>query len=299
MANIQQIVVIGGGTIGQGISELFASKGFDITLIEKNEELSKQSFHQIELSLDKKLSKWGITSAERKSTLSRIHVTTDTSVLSQADFVIESATEDIEVKKEIYQICDKLCRPEVILASTTSTLSITEVAAVTNRPDQVIGLHFVHPVTTIPLIEVVRGLKTSQQTLRMIMELLSQLELEGIEVYESPGFVTTRLMMLLINEALYTLMEGVSSAEDIDRAMKICYQFKVGPLEMADRFGLDSVLVAMERLFREFGDIKYRPAPLLKKMVRAGYLGVKTGEGFFHYDADGDRLSLGLKGEHQ
>ncbi|TCS93933.1 3-hydroxyacyl-CoA dehydrogenase family protein [Hazenella coriacea] len=291
MANIQQIVVIGGGTIGQGISELFASKGFDITLLEKTDELSKHSYHQIEMSLDKKLSKWGITPAEKKSTLSRIHMTTDTQVLTLADFVIESATEDLEIKKEIFLLCEQMCGPEVVLASTTSTLSITEVAAITNRPNRIIGLHFVHPVTSIPLVEVVRGLKTSQQTLQTIMELLPQLGLEGIEVYESPGFVTTRLMMLLINEALYTLMEGVSSAEDIDRAMRICYQFKVGPLEMADRFGLDSVLAAMERLFREFGDTKYRPAPLLKKMVRAGHLGVKSGEGFFHYDEDGDRIS--------
>jgi 3-hydroxybutyryl-CoA dehydrogenase len=167
---------------------------------------------------------------------------------------------------------------------------LTEIAAATNRPDKVIGLHFVHPVPKIPLVEVVRGLKTSQETVDTVLSLLPELEIKGIEVYESPGFVTTRLIILLINEALYTLMEGVATAEDIDRAMKIGYQFHAGPLEMADHFGLDSILAAMERLYREFGDTKYRPAPLLKKMVRAGHLGVKTGEGFYRYNEDGERV---------
>ncbi len=276
--------------MGQGIAELAASKGFQTTLLEKSEELAQQAYHLIELSLDKELSKWGITPAEKKSTLSRLKVTKDQEVLRHADFVIESVYEDLETKKQVFEICDQLCRPDVILASNTSTLSLTEIAAATRRPEQVIGLHFVHPVPKIPLVEVVRGLKTSQKTVDTVVSLLPELELEGIEVYESPGFVTTRLIILLINEALYTLMEGVASAEDIDRAMKMGYQFKAGPLEMADRFGLDAVLASMERLFREFGDTKYRPAPLLKKMVRAGHLGVKTGEGFFRYDEDGDRI---------
>jgi 3-hydroxybutyryl-CoA dehydrogenase len=268
----------------------------DTIVLEKGDDLARHAFHQIEHSLDKKLAKWGITLAEKKSTLSRIRVSADPNVLKKADFVIESVYEDLETKKEVFALADRLCRHDVILASNTSTLSLTEIAAATKRPDKVIGLHFVHPVPKIPLVEVVRGLKTSQETVNTVVGLLPQLELEGIEVYESPGFVTTRLSMLLINEALYTLMEGVASAEDIDRAMKIGYQFAAGPLEMADRFGLDSVLAAMERLFREFGDTKYRPAPLLKKLVRAGYLGVKTGEGIFRYDENGDRIDR--KEEH-
>ncbi|MFC7440565.1 3-hydroxyacyl-CoA dehydrogenase family protein [Laceyella putida] len=290
MANIQHIVVIGGGTMGQGIAELLASKGIETTIIEKNDELAKDAYHHIEMSLDKKLAKWGITPAEKKMTLSRIHATADTAALKNADFVIESVVEDLNTKIELFALCDELCRPDVILASNTSTLSLTEIAAATDRPDKVIGLHFVHPVPKIPLVEVVRGLKTSQETVQTVVDLLEQMEMKGVEVYESPGFVTTRLICLLINEALYTLMEGVASAEDIDRAMKIGYQFQSGPLEMADRFGLDSILAALERLYREFGDIKYRPAPLLKKMVRAGHLGVKTGEGFFHYSEDGERI---------
>jgi 3-hydroxybutyryl-CoA dehydrogenase len=289
VANIQHIAVIGGGTMGQGIAELLASKGIETTVIERNDELAKDAYHHIEMSLDKKLAKWGITPAEKKMTLSRIHATADTEALKQVDFVIESVVEDLDAKLELFALCDRLCRPEVILASNTSTLSLTEIAAATQRPDKVIGLHFVHPVPKTPLVEVVRGLKTSQETVQTVVDLLAQMEMTGIEVYESPGFVTTRLICLLINEAVYTLMEGVASAYDIDRAMK-AYQFQYGPLEMVDRFGLDSVLAALERLYREFGDTKYRPAPLLKKMVRAGHLGVKTGEGFFKYSEDGERI---------
>ncbi|KFZ40467.1 NAD-binding protein [Thermoactinomyces sp. CICC 24226] len=290
VASIQNIAVIGGGTMGRGIAELIASKGFDTTIIEQNDELAKEAYDSIEMSLDKKLSKWGITLAEKKMTLSRLHVTSDMNVLKEADFVIESVYEDMKTKIQVFEQCDKLCRPEVVLASNTSTLSLTEIAAATNRPQNVIGLHFVHPVPRTPLVEMVRGLKTSQETVETVMGLLPKLEIKGVEVYESPGFVTTRLIVLLINEAIYTLMEGVASEKDIDRAMKIGYHFDKGPLEMADHFGLDSILAALERLYREFGDIKYRPAPLLKKMVRAGHLGVKTGEGFFRYDEDGERI---------
>ncbi|MBD1371497.1 3-hydroxybutyryl-CoA dehydrogenase [Hazenella sp. IB182357] len=278
--------------MGQGIAELLASKGFDTYLLEKSIEDAQCALHHIELSLDKELSKWGITRAEKRATLSRVHITDDPTIMSDADFVIESVYECLQTKQQILELFDELSRPEVILASNTSTLSLTEIAAFTRRPDKVIGLHFVHPVPKIPLVEVVRGLKTSSETVKNVFDFLSYLELEGVEVYESPGFVTTRLITMLINEALYTLMEGVATATDIDRAMKFGFQFKVGPLEMADRFGLDSVLAAMERLYREFGDPKFRPCPILKKMVRAGQLGVKTEEGFFLYDEDGDRIEV-------
>ncbi|SFJ69237.1 3-hydroxyacyl-CoA dehydrogenase family protein [Thermoflavimicrobium dichotomicum] len=293
MPGIEQIVVIGGGTMGQGIAEFFASKGLDTTILEKTAELAEKAKQQIELSLAKKLSKWAITLAEKKLILSRLHFTNETGVLKQADLVIEAVTEDLEIKKEVFRICDQLCQTDVILASNTSTLSLTEIAAVIKRPERVIGIHFVHPVTKTPLVEVIRGLKTSQETVQEIKKLLKRIELSVVEVYESPGFVTTRLICLLINEALYTLMEGVASAKDIDQAMRIGYHFEKGPLEMADRFGLDYVLFSLEKLYREFGDTKFRPAPLLKQMVRAGHLGVKTGEGFFHYDEDGDRLDIG------
>ncbi|MBA4602605.1 3-hydroxyacyl-CoA dehydrogenase family protein [Thermoactinomyces mirandus] len=288
--NIQNITVIGGGTMGRGIAELLASKGFETTIIEQNEALARNAYDRIEKSLDKKLSKWGITLAEKKITLSRIHTTDQEEALKNADFVIESVTEDMKTKLKVFEQCDKLCRPEVVLASNTSTLSLTEIAEATSRPEQVLGLHFVYPVTRVPLVEVVRGLKTSQDTVGTVLNILPKLGLKGIEVYESPGFVTTRLSVLLINEAVNTLMEGIANEQDIDRAMKYGYQFHRGPLEMADHLGLDAVLAALERLYREFGDVKYRPAPLLKKMVRAGYLGVKTGKGFFQYDENGDRI---------
>jgi 3-hydroxybutyryl-CoA dehydrogenase len=290
MSQIHHIAVIGGGTMGREIAELVASKGFEATLLEISQEKAVQAKLLIELSLDQKLAKWAITQAEKKAILSRIQFAADPSVLKQADFVIESVFEDLAVKKEVFKKCDELCREEVILASNTSTLSLTEIAAATKRPDRVIGLHFVYPVTKTPMVEIVRGLKTSEQTVNQVKELLPELELKGIEVFESPGFVTTRLFCLMINEALYTVMEGVASAEDIDFAMKEGYHFERGPLEMADRFGLDAVLAALERMYREYGDPKFRPAPLLKKLVRAGHLGVKTGEGIFRYNEKGERI---------
>lgn len=294
MDHIEQIVVIGGGGVmGAGIAELLASKGFETTVLEKDQQAAEQARHWIIQSLDRKLAKWGITLAEKKITLSRLHFSADPSVLKKADFVIESVVEDLQVKKEVYQLCDEFCRPEVVYASNTSTLSLTEIAAMTGRPEKVIGLHFVYPVPTIPVVEVVRGLKTSDQTVELVREMLPDWGLSAVEVFESTGFVTTRMIVLMINEAANILMEGVATVEEIDRAMKLGYQFNAGPFEMADRFGLDSVLAALERLYREFGDTKFRPAPLLKKMVRAKNLGVKTGEGFFCYDQDGHRIKDG------
>ncbi|MXQ52503.1 3-hydroxybutyryl-CoA dehydrogenase [Shimazuella sp. KC615] len=282
--------------MGQGIAELCASKGYDVLLLEKTDELAQYAKGKIELSLDKKLSKWGITNAEKKMTLSRIIFSSQMDLLGEADFVIESVVEDMDTKKMIFQLCDEVCQKDVLLASNTSTLSLTEIAAATQRPDKVVGLHFVYPVTKRPLVEVVRGLKTSEESVTQLRTLLTSLQLTGVEVFESPGFVTTRMIVLFINEACNILMEGVAEASEIDFAMRNGYHFAYGPFEMADRFGLNSVLAALERLYREFGDAKFRPAPLLKKMVRAGHLGIKTGEGFFQYDKDGNRL-LEKRGE--
>ncbi|OYD09965.1 3-hydroxybutyryl-CoA dehydrogenase [Paludifilum halophilum] len=276
--------------MGQGIAELLSKKGLDVTVVEKTKTLARQSRQQVEIKLDKQLSRWGITQAEKKSILSRIDFTDHDASLEKADLVIEAVTEDLESKKAVLERSDRLSPEHTILSSNTSTMSVTELAAVTCRPEQVIGLHFLHPSTRVHLVEIVRGLKTSPETVQKVRPFLDRLNLVGVEVFESPGFVTTRLIVTLINEALYTLMEGVATPSDIDAAMKHGFQFPYGPLEMADRFGLDSVLAWMERLFREYGDSKFRPAPLLKKMVRANQLGVKTGEGFFRYDEDGDRL---------
>ncbi|MBB3127708.1 3-hydroxybutyryl-CoA dehydrogenase [Paenibacillus rhizosphaerae] len=287
----KKIGVIGGGTMGQGIAEMLAARGLDVLLVEKTPEKLDYSYSMIETSLDKQLEKWAITQAEKKLILGRIQKVVHFAELGSCDMVIETISEDLEAKKEVFAQLDQVCPNHIILASNTSTLSLTELASTTMYPERVIGLHFIHPVSKVDLVEIIRGLKTSDSTFgetkRFVEEVVDK---KGIMVYESPGFVTSRMICLMINEALHILQEGVASAEDIDDAMRIGYSFQHGPLEMADRFGLDSVLAALERMFREFGELKYRPSIVLKKNVRAGHLGVKTGVGFFKYDKDGDRV---------
>lgn len=287
----KKIGVIGGGTMGQGIAEMLAAKGLEVVLVEKDDERMEHSWAMIELSLDKQLEKWAITGAEKKLVLSRIHKTTDLKELPSCHMVIETISEDLDLKKSLFRKLDEICGPDLILASNTSTLSLTELGASTKHPERVIGLHFIHPVAKIDLVEIIRGLKTSEDTYMLTRRFVEDvIQKTAIKVYESPGFVTSRLICLLINEAVHTLAERVASAEDIDLAMREGYEFRHGPLEMADRFGLDSVLAALDRMFREFGELKYRPSFLLKQMVHAGHLGVKTGEGFFRYDKEGDRM---------
>lgn len=289
--SFKQIGVIGAGTMGQGIAEMLARKGLEVMLVERTAKRLDRAYQMIETSLDKQMEKWAITSTEKKLIMGKIQKVKVFSDLNTCDMIIETINEDLEAKKDIFRELDRICGPNVILASNTSTLSLTELAGETTSPERVIGLHFIYPVANIDLVEIIRGLKTSENTFKVTKDFVEEtLSKKGIMIYESPGFVTTRLICTLINEALHTLQEGVASAEDIDAAMRIGYDFKRGPLEMCDRFGLDSVLAALERMFREFGDIKYRPSVLLKKMVRAGQLGVKSGEGFFRYDKDGDRI---------
>ncbi|MBR2563274.1 MAG: 3-hydroxybutyryl-CoA dehydrogenase [Paenibacillus sp.] len=287
----KKIGVVGGGTMGQGISQMLAAKGLDVLLVEHTTKKLDHAYDMIETNLDKQLEKWAITKAEKKLILSRITKVGHLAELGSCDMVIETISEDLEAKKAVFNQLDQVCPSNVILTSNTSTLSLTELASSTKYPERVIGMHFIHPVSRVDLVEIIRGLKTSdntfEETRRFVEEVLDK---KGVMIYESPGFVTSRLICLLINEALHVLQEGVASAEDIDDAMRIGYNFQHGPLEMADRFGLDSVEAALERMFREFGELKYRPSTVLKKMVRAGHLGVKTGEGFFKYDKDGDRL---------
>ncbi|WJH34169.1 3-hydroxyacyl-CoA dehydrogenase NAD-binding domain-containing protein [Paenibacillus sp. CC-CFT747] len=287
-----KIGVIGVGNVGQGIAEMLSEKGLDVLLLDQNPERLEASLNAIEVSLDKQIERWGITRTEKKLILSRIHKTVTMEEMADCGLVIESISEELEAKKDIFRRLDRICGPEVILASTTSTLSVTELASVCDSPERVIGLHFLVPVSKkIDLVEIIRGIKTSEETFQNTKYFAEKvIEQKGIQVYESPGLVTTRLICTLINEAVTTLTEGVATAEDIDSAMRMGYDFRYGPLEMADRFGIDSVYAALERMFREYGDLKYRPSYLLKKMIRAGQLGVKSGEGFFRYDKDGDRL---------
>ncbi|WP_310829291.1 3-hydroxyacyl-CoA dehydrogenase family protein [Paenibacillus pedocola] len=289
--NFKKIGVIGGGTMGQGIAEMLAAKGLDVMLVEKTAERLDYSYGMIETSLDKQLEKWAITQAEKKLILSRIQKVTHFAELSSCDMVIETITEDLEAKQKVFNQLDAVCPSNIILASNTSTLSLTELASSTMYPERVIGMHFIHPVGKVDLVEIVRGLKTSDSTFEDTKAFVDEIvDKKGVMIYESPGFVSSRLICLFINEAMHVLQEGVASPEDIDDAMRIGYQFQHGPLEMADRFGLDSVLAALENMFREYGELKYRPSTILKKMVRAGQLGAKSGEGFFKYDKDGDRI---------
>ncbi|MCM3126602.1 3-hydroxyacyl-CoA dehydrogenase family protein [Paenibacillus provencensis] len=286
----KKIGVIGGGTMGQSIAEMLAAKGLDVLLVELSPNKLDYSIGMIETGLDKKLEKWAITQAEKKLILSRIH-RANLSDLSACDLIIETITEDLEAKVKLFKQLEEIVSEDIILTSNTSTLSLTELASATNHPERVIGLHWIYPVSSIDVVEIIRGLKTSDNTFEFTKNFAEEvLEKKGVMVYESPGFVTSRLICLHINEALHLLEEGVASAEDIDQAVRIGYKFQHGPFEMADRFGLDSVHAALDSMFREFGELKYRPSTILKKMVRAGQLGVKTGEGFFKYDKDGDRI---------
>lgn len=285
------IGVIGGGTMGQGIAEMLAARGLDVLLVEKTTDKLDRAMEQITVSLDKQIERWSLTEAEKKLILAKIRKADSLQDMALCEMVIETISEDLNAKKHVFFQLNQICSPAIILATNTSTLSVTEIAAVTTNPERVIGLHFLHPVAKIDLVEIIRAMKTSDETYNQTRRFVDELILKkSIKVTESPGFITTRLICTLINEALHTLSEGVASAEDIDTAMRIGYDFKYGPLEMCDRFGLDSVHAALEGMFRDYGDMKYRPSFLLKQMVRAGHLGVKTGEGFFRYDKDGDRL---------
>lgn len=291
MTRLKKIGVVGAGTMGQAISEMLAKKGLDVYLAEKTHKRLEHGIRAIEMSLDKQIEKWSLTASEKKVILSRIQPLGDLSDIADCELVIETISEDLDAKKDIFHTLGDLCEAGVILATNTSTLSVTELAGVARYPGRVIGLHFIHPVSNIDMVEIIRGLQTTDDTFERTKGFVEDvITKKGILVYESPGYVTSRLICTLINEALHTLAEGVASAEDIDSAMRLGYGFKYGPLEMCDRFGLDSVLAALERMFREYGDLKYRPAVLLRKMVRAGQLGTKTGSGFFRYDEDGDKL---------
>lgn len=285
--------IIGTGRMGRGITELVASKGFEVIMVGRTAAELENARKALDIALQHEIERWAITEAEKRVTLARIHLTTDITQLVKADFAIVAMVAEIEEDKQIFRTLDQVCRKDIILSSNTSTLSITEMAAATYRPEKVIGCHFLSPMTRTRVVEIVRGLKTSDETVREAMALMERLDRKGVEVYESPGYITTRLVVPLINEACAILMEGIATAEDVDTAMRLGFEMARGPLEIADRIGLDTLLVMAERLWREYGDMKYRPAPLLRKLVRAGQVGVEVGEGFFKYDHDGDRIQQG------
>jgi 3-hydroxybutyryl-CoA dehydrogenase len=290
---ISKVMIIGAGVMGRGISRLLAGAGIEVVLVDLNREIIDESLKHISEEMDSDISKWGMTESEKKAVLSRIKWTTEYDDAPEVDLAIEATPEDLEAKQKIFAKLDRLTRPEIILISHTSTLSITEIAAVTQRPDKVVGLHFIPPVTKVPLAEVVKGLKTSPETLDVIKQFVEEhLNKTVVTVHEYPGYVTTRIIVPMLNEAMHVLMEGIATAEDIDTAMKLGYGLTVGPLALADMMGLDEVMRWMENLLRELSDHKYNPCPLLRKLVRAGHLGKKTGQGFFEYDEEGNKLGM-------
>jgi 3-hydroxybutyryl-CoA dehydrogenase len=288
---VNKVAICGAGVMGRGIAQLLASTGTEVVLIDLTDEIIEQSLELLSEEMDQEIEKWGMTLSEKKAVLSRVKGSTTIKDVCDVSMVIECVPEELEKKMKIFEELDRLCSPEAILVTNTSTLSITELAAVTRRPDKVIGMHFLYPVVKIPLVEIVRGLRTSQQTYEMVKEIAQeQLNKTAVAVYEYPGYVTTRIIVPLLNEAMHVLMEGIASAEDIDTAMKLGYGFDIGPLALADSMGLDVVMSWMENLLRELSEHKYNPCPLLRKLVRAGHLGKKTGQGFFLYDHEGNKI---------
>jgi 3-hydroxybutyryl-CoA dehydrogenase len=273
--------------MGQGIAVACAAAGLDVLVSERTPQSAQAAMAEIVQGLDSEIAKWRRTESEKKAILARIRTVDSFGALEAAQLVVEAVPDDLELKTAIFQELDLVCPPEDILATNTSALSVSQIAARTKRPDRILGLHFLTPVPVVPLVEVVRGLSTSDQTFRDALEFVRLLGKTGIEVFESPGYVTTRVILPFINEAMYVVMEGVASAEAVDTSMRLGYGMPLGPLALADRMGLDEVMRWMQHLFDELGDLKYRPCPLLRKKVRAGRLGVKTGSGFFEYDDQG------------
>lgn len=279
-----KVCVVGAGTMGAGIAQVFAANGMEVVLCDIKEEFVEKGYGFINKGLTKLVEKGKMEQANKDAIMGRIHKTIDLKDVSDCDLVVEAIIENMDVKKELFKNLDGICKAETILASNTSSLSITEIAAATQRSDKVIGMHFFNPAPVMKLIEVIRGIATSDETFNTIKGMATSMGKEPVEVKEAPGFVVNRILIPMINEAVGILAEGIASVEDIDKAMKLGANHPMGPLELADFIGNDVNLAIMECLYNETGDSKYRPHPLLRKMVRAKYLGRKTGKGFYDYN---------------
>ncbi len=281
---MQKIAVIGAGTMGNGIAHVFAQNDFEVNLVDISDEALDRGLQTITKNLDRMIKKGAIDEAKKEATLKNLSASTDMALaLEDADLVVEAATENVDLKLKIFANMDSYAKPEAILASNTSSISLTQIAAVTSRPDKVIGMHFMNPVPVMKLVEVIRGYATSDETTKTIMELSEKLGKVPTECNDYPGFVSNRILMPMINEAIITLFEGVAGVKEIDTIMKLGMAHPMGPLKLADFIGLDVCLSILNVLYEGFGNPKYAPCPLLVNMVRAGKLGAKSGEGFYDY----------------
>ena len=280
---IQRVGVIGAGTMGNGIAHVFARSGYQVVLCEVEQRFLDRGLETITKNLEREVTKNKITAADKAAALGHITPVLDRRNLSDCDLIVEAATEKFDIKSELFRDLDRLLKPDVILASNTSSISITKIAALTKRPEKVIGMHFFNPVPVMKLVEVIRGLATSQETFDTVRELAMKLEKTPVEVNDAPGFVSNRVLMPLLNEAMYAVMEGVATPQAVDEVFKLGMAHPMGPLTLADFIGLDVCLDIMRVMQDGLGDPKYRPCPLLVKMVDAGWLGRKSGRGFYSY----------------
>ena len=280
---MKKVFVLGAGTMGAGIVQAFAQKGFEVIVRDIKDEFVQRGIAGITKGLEKQVAKGKMTEEDKDAILSKISGTTDMNLAADCDLVVEAAIENMEIKKSIFAELDGICKESTILASNTSSLSITEVASATKRPDKVIGMHFFNPAPVMKLVEVIRGIATSDETFNTVKGLSEAIGKNPVEVAEAPGFVVNRILIPMINEASFILQEGIASAEDIDTAMKYGANHPMGPLALGDLIGLDVCLAIMDVLYKETGDTKYRASNILRKYVRAGWLGRKSGRGFFNY----------------